>query len=111
MMVTTVSTSRLKALDFFSPSRAVVESARLLAQAAIADLDRFESVEVDFSGLRGISSSYFNAFFGDVGRVLGSTVLRTRLHCRYETKGQGDLAGRSLDAVLRSLDGPATQTA
>ena len=111
MMTPAVDAIRLKALDFSAPNRAVVDAARLLAGAAVADLDRAECVEIDFTGLRGVSSSYFNVLFGDVVRALGPTALRTRLVCHYETKGQAELAGRSLAAVIDALGGPASQSA
>lgn len=86
---------------FLSPSQSVVVAAEELAREVIAQLDAGGDVAVDFRGVRGVSSAYFNAFFQEVSRVRGVQVILA-LVCQTDSEAQRQIIEKSRRAVAEA---------
>lgn len=91
------------AKQFLLPRDTTVESAARLATRVLQDLGTSGVVIVDFTELRGISSSYFNVLFRTVGEHVGINRMVNDLELRYESEAQRVIGDRSRDAVIKLL--------
>ena len=94
-----------QATNYIDPAGSVVASASLLAEAIIIDLAHGASVEVDLSGLRSVSSSYFNTLLSRVADRCGIGAIQDRLALRFSSHAQRAIFDRSYQAVLSKFRG------
>lgn len=98
--------------DIFDPSQPVRDAGTLLANRvidAVTTTPTPDIVEVDFTGVRGIASSYYNIMLHRVGQFCGVGVLRDRLRVRIDSPAQLIVYKRSFDAVCKALDDEAAR--
>ena len=88
---------QLKAADFAQGS--IVQSGTALANEIVGKLRAGEEITVSFSGMRGLSSSYFNTVLNAVKASLGLDVIGQRLIFDFVSAAQQAVFNRSLDAV------------
>lgn len=91
----------LRALDTIDPAASSVENGDRIARVAIATLCDTDRVRLDFAGMRGGSSSLFNALLHDLRASLGVRAVRERVEFVFDTAAQRTIFERSRDAVLR----------
>ena len=95
--------SHIRATNFFQPDDPTVLSAERFAAAIVTQLNGGEDgVSLDFSGMRGVASSYFNVLFGDIISAVGAQVFEQRVKLYFETPTQKLVANRSREAVLKA---------
>lgn len=94
----------LLARDFVSGTGPDVDSATRLARAASTLLEVRKTVWVGLQGVRGLTSSYFNALLSEVARTNGREAIRSALQFVFDSKAQQFVYERSLEAVLNSPD-------
>lgn len=94
-----------QAANYIDPAGGVVASACLLADAVIADLQHGATVDVDLSGLRSVSSSYFNTLLSRVVDRCGTGAIQHRLSLRFSSQAQRAIFDRSYQAVLGKFGG------
>ena len=80
-----------------------VTSASLLAAAILTALDGGENVTVDFSGMRRISSSYFNVIVAEIVGRFGADSLDERVSFLFSSQAQQEIFNRSRAAVLANI--------
>lgn len=89
--------------QFVAPDRGVVDSAKQLAGMVINALNSSPKVIVSLSGIRGLSSSFFNTLLSDVASVHGVSSLYDRLDFAFDSNAQKMIFDRSFAAVTRSV--------
>lgn len=94
-----------QATNYIDPAGSVVASASLLADTIIIDLAHGASVEIDLSGLRSVSSSYFNTLLFRVADRCGAGAIQDRLTLRFSSQAQRAIFDRSFQAVLAKFGG------
>lgn len=90
----------LLAVQFFDDRSSPTSSAERLARETIHLLDAHPAVTLDFSGLRGVSSGYFNGLLLGLKQALAGQDVRTRLLFKTDSQAQRVILLRSVDAVL-----------
>lgn len=93
----------IMAKQYLHPHDTTVGSAERLAGRVLQVLGSSGSIVVDFSGIRGISSSYFNVLFRVVGESVGIGRMSQDLVLHYESDTQREIGTRSWDAVISLL--------
>jgi hypothetical protein len=91
----------IQATDYIDPADSVVKSAALLADAVVVDLQRGGAVTIDLSGIRSLSSSYFNTLLSRVADQCGVEAIRDRLQINCPSPAQKAIFDRSYQAVLK----------
>lgn len=94
----------MHAAHHLAPDGSVVESARLLATAVAAQARNGSRVKIEFQGLRGATTSYFNMLLRDLRESLGPSIVEERLEFAFASPLQSELFERSRRAV--SSDAP-----
>lgn len=92
----------LRACDHFDPALPAEESARRLADAAIGALEHNERLHIDFSGVPGVASSYYNIVLSRIATAMGSDALLKYLSYDFDTTTHRTLFERSLAAFRRA---------
>ena len=95
------------AADTFDPSLSFVTNGERLGEILIAKIREAGAVRVEFNGLRGLTSSFFNAALLPVGEALGPESLRTQLAVEFTSQLQQGVFKRSRDAVIARLTEPS----
>ncbi len=100
-----MATVAMNAAEHFDPSKGWVEAGVLLANRVIEALDSSSTstVIIDFSGLRGAGSTYFNTLLRRIGEWLGPQSLETRLSYMTASQPQKIVFQQSLKAVQSAL--------
>ncbi|HET6250380.1 MAG TPA: hypothetical protein VFE47_22020 [Tepidisphaeraceae bacterium] len=93
----------LEASKYIDPTGGLVASAVLLAETAIAQLDKVDMVVIDLVGLRSVSSSYFNTLLTQIAQKRGTTTLQHRVEMRFSAAAQKAIFDSSYRAVIQSL--------
>jgi hypothetical protein len=93
----------VEAKQFVAPSGSIVESAALLGDEVNARLRGAELVRVDLSGLRGLSSSYFNTLLQRVVPMTGIEDFPRRVELVFDSAAQEQVFARSMDFLKRSV--------
>ena len=94
-----------QATNYIDPAGSVVGSACLLADAIVPDLAHGATVDVDLTGLRSVSSSYFNTLLARVADRCGVGAIQDRLSLRFSSQAQRTIFDRSYQAVLSRFGG------
>jgi len=95
--------SDIRAIEYAQTGESVVETATRVASDVVALLGRDSSaVRLDFAGMRGTPSSYFNVLFGQIVEAVGSQEFESRVELVFETPTQKLVATRSREAVLKA---------
>lgn len=89
-----------RALDYYEAHESPVASAEALADAVVPAVARGESVRITFEGLRGISSSYFNALLIRLRAAASGLEVRRRVTFVTDSNAQKEILDRSINAVL-----------
>jgi hypothetical protein len=101
-----MSAAAVHAADTFDPSLSFVVNGERLGAVIIAKIREAGAVRVEFNGLRGLTSSFFNAALLPVGEALGPDTLRTKLAVEFTSQLQQGVYERSRDAVIARLSSP-----
>lgn len=88
------------------PRDTATDAAARVAARVVDAFRSSETVTVDFQGLRGVASSYFNTLFRTVGEAIGCKRMQEGLSLRYESDAQRAIGDRSWTAVLAMLENP-----
>jgi hypothetical protein len=78
------------------------ENAQALTGPVLDALSGSDGVEISLFGIRGVSSTFFNALLGSIVDSLGPAALTRRVRFLCETPTQESVLRRSLDAVTAS---------
>lgn len=92
--------------SMYDPDADVRAQGSVLASAVVAllrEMDEPDVVVVNFKGVRGAASSYFNVFLFEVARTCGHSALLQRLKFEFGSTPQKLVFERSKAAVLREL--------
>lgn len=89
----------IQAVNHLTPDGSVVDSARALATEIAGQVKAGASVTVDFRGIRGATTSYFNMLLRDLLQSLGHTTLEQRVAFSFASALQSELFDRSRKAV------------
>jgi len=90
----------LFAKDFIHPSGIILESAELLASAAVKGLSESERVSIAMAGMSVVSSSYFNIILRRVLEAYGRDAL-DRVHLSSTSSLLRQIFERSREAARR----------
>jgi len=93
--------TEIRAIDFIDPDGLIVRSGELLARQVLGTLRHDESVRVQFRGLSGISSSYFNILLKRLIEDMGPDVLH-RVQFEFVSPLQKQIFDRSREAIVVS---------
>jgi hypothetical protein len=93
----------VKARAFVDPQGRIVESAGLLADEVLRQLPMVEVITIDFSDMRGLSSSYFNFLLQRVIAVITVAELNRRLVMAFDSPAQQQVYQRSLGFASRTV--------
>ncbi len=93
----------IMAKQLLLPRDTTVESAARLAERVLQVLAASGTVIIDFTGIRGVSSSYFNVIFRTVGEDVGVDRMSRAVDLRYGSDAQKTIGDRSWDAVIEFL--------
>jgi len=93
------------ARQYLLPRDTSVDSATRVAERVIQSINATGGAVVDFAGVGGVSSTYFNTLFRIVGEAVGVDRMATGLTRRCESAAQRHIADRSWEAVLELLRG------
>lgn len=95
--------SDIRAIEYARHGEPAVDIAARVADAAIAQLAHdSDVVHLDFTGVRGTASSYFNVLFGAIVDAIGTKQFESRVKLIFETHTQQLVATRSREAVLKT---------
>ncbi len=92
----------IKAADHLDTRNGMVDSAMCYADAVLAGLATQTAVEVDFTGIKGLSSSYYNVLFKCVADRYGLDAIEARLVPRFDNQAQATVYQRCLQAIGRA---------
>lgn len=98
----------LRAVDYVDSSGSIVQSALAFAKAIVAQLGLGEVLAVDFAGLKGLPSSYFNPILQAVKSCSGLAVIGDQLRFTFDSPAQEQVFNRCLQAVQAE---PTVETA
>jgi len=87
------------AKEFVDPSGNIVGSAMLLANEVVRQLHSADAVTIDLSGMRGLSSSYFNVVIHEVLPSTGLADFERRVRLRFDTEAQAQVFARSYEVA------------
>jgi hypothetical protein len=93
----------IKAKEFVDPQGRIVESAGLLADEVLRQLPMVEVITIDFSDMRGLSSSYFNFLLQRVAAMITVPELKRRLVMAFDSPAQQHVFERSLSFASRTV--------
>lgn len=111
--VTMSASQTILAKQLLLPRDTATDAAARVAARVVEVLGASNAAIVDFHGLRGVASSYFNALFRLVGEAVGVDRMESGLTRRYESDAQKVIGERSWAAVLSLLGeaGPGHEVA
>jgi hypothetical protein len=96
-----MSSFTISATDFKSATGSIVEDGFLLCDAVIDALSSYDRVFVSLVGMRGVTSSYFNAFFSRLAKNLRNHDAIGKIEPRFENELQRTIWDRSSKAFLK----------
>ncbi len=99
--------AEVHAADTFDPNLSFVVNGERLATLLLEKMQDGRAVRVEFGGLRGLTSSFFNATLLPIGEALGPDSLRAQLSAEFTSHIQQGVFERSRDAVIARLTDPA----
>lgn len=94
---------KIEARQFVDPSGRIVESATRLADEVARQLALHDVVAIDFRGMRGLSSSYFNVLIQRVVHETTPTEFLRRIQPLFDSSPQQQVFNRSLDFASRTV--------
>jgi hypothetical protein len=93
----------VQGITFIDRNGSVVGSAKKLAQAVVSALITHDKITVSLTGLRGVSSSYFNTLLSDIVATHGADAIFNRINFQFDSDAQRSIFQRSFDAVTKNL--------
>jgi len=95
--------SKIIAKECLDPGGLIVESGLMLARTVTARLSASDAVEISMEGMRGLSSSYFNAFFSELVEKFDLTTIENRVTFAFSTNAQESIYRRSLESFKKAV--------
>lgn len=90
----------ISASEFKSASGSIVEDGFTLCDAVIDALSNHDRVVVSLLGMRGVTSSYFNAFFSRLADNDANQSVIDRIKPQFENELQQMIWSRSINAFF-----------
>ena len=86
------------AIDHLDPNGSVVKSGIAMAEAALSALEEAGTVRITLKGLKGASSSYFNAFLHRIEEGCGLAEIGKHIHLEFGSNIQEMVFQRSFES-------------
>lgn len=93
----------VQAREHVDPEGSVVRSGMALAEAVLKAIESGAHVEVDFEGIKGATSSYFNVFLRRIDEGCGLAVFEGRIKLRFASNVQEMVYSRSFESMKRGV--------
>jgi hypothetical protein len=86
---------------FRDPQDRIVASASRLADEVVRLLPLQDVMEIDLSGMRGVTSSYYNVLLHRVLEVISAADFTRRVRIRFDSPAQEFVFNRSFESAKR----------
>jgi hypothetical protein len=97
----------IAAQEYIDAGGSVVRSGIMLADAVLQVVESGRIADIDFQGLKGASSSYFNVLLRRIEEGCGLPALDEQVRFTFSSKIQKMIYERSLESIKRSRATPA----